>query len=241
MKTVKALVVVWVLLTVLPPVPCAAMQILRETYHVWTVAEGGEWFFPGGEVPVYDIMRPRPSALGEMASEHGYWRSLATRYSEGSDVFFHAEQYGTCAICVPQVPYVSAYASVVVDFTSVNQTYVEAWRSVGSYGWAEVTLTNLTDGGSWTLLSPGPYAGEEPWEVPVEMYSSMWFPFDDWDVYRLEMFAYPTQYHGSSVTVKLTVGNVIAPVVVPVPGALLLAVVGVGLLGWVRPKDDRWR
>jgi hypothetical protein len=218
MKAVKNLSVVLVVFACLPLGHArASFTILNETYHV----EGGSWY---GDR--YDVTQSSPPAQGATA----WVESHATRYQIGSDVYFEAAQASYWSDGGYQE---SAEADLMVDFRGSGR--IEAWRYIDNYSWASATLTLMADGiawETWDLLPPAECPGS-PWvagSVPVQLHASWYFPplYDPDEFYRLEMYAGQIDYNGSSVIVEfLGVG----PVIVPAPGAVLLSILGAGLVG----------
>ncbi len=241
--TLAAVVAVFALLPTAQVRGSADLRILSESYHVEGTTSGAHLPSWEGVTFSYDVTRSVAPAFGEITHSTRYGslfddegdgvfhiESLAARYASGGNVLFHAEQTSICTTCTPGSPENYASASLAVDFMLEGtdaRLYITAWRDAPgagwAYGWAEATLTDLTAGQTWEILGGSPYHWDP--ETPIALEAAMSVPIDPAHTYRLEMSAYPTDGHPSSITVMFAV---------PAPGALLLATIGVGLVGRMR-------
>lgn len=169
-------------------------------------------------------------------------QSIATRSDYGEIASFYAATRG------PDF----APASLTVDFrvdgaSGFSQFFVQRFlENYEDWSWplrADATLTDLTTGSSLLLPigHPAPPYPFPPEELPFEEHDTFnmtgqFYRFDETHVYRLHLAARSLDgVHGASVFVEL--GEFLeasACPVVPVPGSIVLAVLGFSLIG-------RWR
>ncbi len=228
----------------------ANITVLESEYHVWGSVSWDRWwaapvhrtFDRSSDRPVYGQTQVY-GAEGPYGPYHGIPTMSEAKAGVGM-VFAHAEVAG---------PYESTYAAAeyVMHFRpDVDSLWITFdsdsfwWAPIEGNAWCSARLTDVTDG--TTLIHTGSeYFGSH--DLPPEVYripgppcfelpywESFLVTFDPSHTYELHLECYAMASGDWIGYGKAMLSASIPTVIVPVPGALVLVSLGVGLVGWLR-------
>jgi len=223
-----------------------SMTVLRETYHVAGYVARGDYYEWGGdefylsmpgESRSYDVTAARAPASGsasiiaDVPGDSLQARSLATCCQDDSDLLFHVEAFSTRLGPGGQYPPYSigkdAYASLDVQFLLRGGDDHVHVTVEGDPLYSRGSGSLAGGGQSWSLFSGAFYDEEsQPWWNAGDP-----IPFDTTQVYTLSMSVYPWAAGEGGGGRIVRFEDISHVSVVPLPGAALLALLGLGCAG----------